>query len=147
MIFLKYIDEDKIHEVTFDRTNDSVIELKGNIPICEKGFDVYRNADDEIPLGNYPDYNTVYLEGDGFVQYSNDNSVYQEPEPFKMSEESFRSAKMEQLKMDLQNTDYQVIKCAEYQLVGNKQPYDIEALHKERQDIRDEINILGKELN
>ena len=47
-----------------------------------------------------------------------------------------------QLKAQLESTDYKIIKCSEAQLVGEEMPYDIVALHAERQAIRDQINIL-----
>jgi hypothetical protein len=47
-----------------------------------------------------------------------------------------------ELKRQLSATDYKVIKCAECQLLGEAMPYDVEALHAERQAIRDEINRL-----
>ena len=42
----------------------------------------------------------------------------------------------------LTQTDYKVIKCYEYSLVGLELPYDIEELHTERQTLRDKINEL-----
>ena len=47
-----------------------------------------------------------------------------------------------ELKAQLSATDYKVIKCAECQLLGQKMPYDVEALHAQRQAIRDQINQL-----
>lgn len=49
-------------------------------------------------------------------------------------------AEIETLKASLSNTDYQVIKCYEATLIGATLPYDIEALHTERQAIREKIN-------
>ena len=49
------------------------------------------------------------------------------------------------LKAQLSATDYKVIKCMECQLLGLEMPYDVAALHAERQAIRDEINLLGQE--
>lgn len=46
------------------------------------------------------------------------------------------------LKEQLASTDYKIIKCSEAQLVGEAMPYDIAALHAERQAIRDQINEL-----
>ena len=43
-------------------------------------------------------------------------------------------------KKQLDETDYQIIKCAEYQLAGLPCPYDIEVLHEKRQTLRDQIN-------
>ena len=45
-------------------------------------------------------------------------------------------------KSQLESTDYKIIKCSECQLVGKEMPYDITELHAERQEIRDNINIL-----
>ena len=46
------------------------------------------------------------------------------------------------LKAQLESTDYKIIKCSEAQLVGEALPYDIVALHAERQALRDRINEL-----
>jgi hypothetical protein len=46
------------------------------------------------------------------------------------------------LKAQLSDTDYQVIKCYEYQLVGLTLPYDIVVIHNQRQALRDRINRL-----
>lgn len=49
---------------------------------------------------------------------------------------------IDELKKKITATDYKVIKCHEYALVGKPLPYDIEALHAERQALRDRINEL-----
>ena len=46
------------------------------------------------------------------------------------------------LKAELAATDYQIIKCSECQLLGQDMPYDVAALHEQRQAIRDKINEL-----
>lgn len=55
-------------------------------------------------------------------------------------------AEIEALKASLSDTDYQVIKCYEANLIGATLPYDIETLHAERQAIRDKINEKEAEL-
>jgi len=50
------------------------------------------------------------------------------------------------LKAQLAETDYKIIKCYEYQLAGLELPYDIQALHTERQSLRDRINELEESL-
>lgn len=50
------------------------------------------------------------------------------------------------LKTQLESTDYKIIKCSEAQLVGEELPYDIVALHAERQALRDRINELESEV-
>lgn len=52
------------------------------------------------------------------------------------------SAEIEQLKAQLTSTDYKVVKCSEAQMAGKELPYDIVALHAERQALRDRINEL-----
>jgi glyoxylate utilization-related uncharacterized protein len=49
---------------------------------------------------------------------------------------------IDELKAQLSTSDYKVIKCMEAQLAGEEMPYDIEAIHTERQAIRDKINEL-----
>ena len=53
---------------------------------------------------------------------------------------------IESLKSELQESDYKVIKCAEAMAVGAEMPYNMTALHKERQELRDKINELESEV-
>ena len=45
----------------------------------------------------------------------------------------------EDLKRQLDSTDYKIIKSYEYQLAGLETPYDISELHAEREAIRVQI--------
>lgn len=51
------------------------------------------------------------------------------------------------LKDEITSTDYKIIKCYEYDLNGLELPYDVAALHEERQELRVQINALEKQLN
>lgn len=53
-----------------------------------------------------------------------------------------RQATIESLKMQLAESDYKVIKIAECLACGLDAPYDVAALHQERQALRDQINAL-----
>ena len=55
-------------------------------------------------------------------------------------------SEIERLKSELQESDYKVIKCAEAMAVGAEMPYNMTALHKERQALRDKINELESEV-
>lgn len=55
-------------------------------------------------------------------------------------------SEIERLKSELQESDYKVIKCAEALTIGAVMPYDMTALHNERQALRDKINELEKAL-
>jgi hypothetical protein len=50
--------------------------------------------------------------------------------------------KILELKQQLADSDYKIVKCYEASMLSNDLPYDIETLHTERQAIRDEINRL-----
>jgi hypothetical protein len=56
------------------------------------------------------------------------------------------AAQIEALKCELSSTDYRVIKCMEASLLGRPMPYDVAALHAERQALRDRINELESEI-
>ena len=70
-------------------------------------------------------------------------------EPHQPSDEELaaqaRAAEVENLKMQLAESDYKVIKIAECAACGLPLPYDAEALHSERQALRDRINELEGE--
>ena len=70
-------------------------------------------------------------------------------EPHQPSDEELaamqRAAEVENLKMQLAESDYKVIKIAECVACGLPLPYDAEALHSERQALRDRINLLEGE--
>lgn len=51
-----------------------------------------------------------------------------------------REQEIEDMKQDLASSDYKIIKCMEYYLLGKDLPYDIDKLHEERQNQRNEIN-------
>lgn len=55
---------------------------------------------------------------------------------------AYYQRKIDDLKLKLSSTDYKITKCYEYSLVGKELPYDIVALHEEKQSYRDEIKSL-----
>ena len=65
--------------------------------------------------------------------------IQEKPEP---TPEEIKQRRIAELKAQLNDTDYKIVKCSEYQLAGLELPYDIAALHAQRQAIRDEINEL-----
>ena len=54
---------------------------------------------------------------------------------------------IELLKSELQESDYKVIKCAEAICLNAELPYNMTALHNERQALRDKINELESEVH
>lgn len=63
--------------------------------------------------------------------------VPQEPTQAQLNEQ-----RVWELKDQLAQGDYKIIKCAEAQLTGAEMPYDISALVAERNAMREEINEL-----
>ena len=76
MIKIKYNNQENFEEVTLSKIGN-IVSLKGatenNI-----GFTTHRLSGEQ--LGDFSDYTTTYKLLDGEVQYSNDGSVYVEPQ-------------------------------------------------------------------
>lgn len=89
-----------------------------------------------------PQCDAGYIATDSFTII--DGKVVQSWET-KIDAEAIQT-QIDELKEQLTATDYKVTKCYESSLVGETLPYDIKALHAERQAIRDEINRLEAEL-
>lgn len=91
------------------------------------------------------DLSTIDLAYLNAYQYLDCELVLDEIKLKKLKGEEEQKAKDEEiarLKQELSSTDYQIIKCSEYQLQGLKAPYNIAALHTTRQALRDRINEL-----
>lgn len=96
----------------------------------------------EFVPSNPPQVEKGYTAVDSFEV--KDGKLYQSWE-IKPDKETIKQ-KIETLKKQLGETDYQIIKCYEASLMGEKLPYDVETVHTERQNARDEINRLEKDL-
>lgn len=92
MFLLKYIEEQEKYQVSFDNITNNIVRIRGDFPIKTVGFELSRFPEDIDGLGeesakdfwdgwDYSGYTTVYREIDGGVQFSNDGSVWVEPEP------------------------------------------------------------------
>lgn len=82
MLHLKYVGEEGKHAVDFERINDHIVQITGDVPVKGNGFTLSRIDNDDN--WDYTDYRTVYKLIDGGVQLSNDGSVYvapPDPEP------------------------------------------------------------------
>ena len=106
MIKIKFNDKENFEEVEFSR-NENIITLKGLTEVNNSGFKTYRMSGEQ--LGDFSDYTTTYHVLDDEVQYSNDGSVWVEPEPYEPTVED----KINALKKELADTDYEAIKYSE----------------------------------
>lgn len=67
--------------------------------------------------------------------------VYDETLELCLTDEELQT-QIDDLKEELAATDYKVIKCNEYKLAGQKTPYNVSELHKERESLRQKIKQL-----
>ena len=91
------------------------------------------------------DLSTIDLAYLNAYQYLDGELVLDEVKLKELKDEEDKRTKAEEitrLKQELANTDYQIIKCSECQLLGQPMPYDVAELHAQRQAIRYEINKL-----
>lgn len=131
--------------------------------INTSGFNLYLDPECKYPLdqGEYEAYTTLYRKEEGWHELSNDGSVYTETvvapvQPELTEEEKAELARQQQisqvtaqiddLKARIAASDYKIIKTYEYTLLGEQTEYDIEAVHAERQALRDQINTLETQL-
>lgn len=149
---LKYLKEENKYEIEFKRISKNIVEIVGDFPPQQSGFTLSRI--DQNDNWDYSSYTTIYRELDNGVQFSNDGSVYVEPEIIEQKEPTEEENKtveiqveITQLKAELAASDYKIIKCAECDLANESAPYDIDKLHDERQVLRDKINELESELD
>ena len=163
MGYIKFKNKENTQLVVVSEESPHVIRITGDdITVNTDGFRLYLDADCKYPLdnGEYEAYTTLFREGDGWYELSNDGSIYIEPvapvQPELTEEEKAELARQQQISQvtaqidDLKNriaaSDYKIIKTYEYTLLGEQTEYDIEAVHAERQALRDQINTLETQL-
>lgn len=163
MGYIKFKNKKTVQMVVVSEESPHVIRITGdNITINTDGFRLYLDADCKYPLdnGEYEAYTTLFREGEGWYELSDDGSVYVEPvapvQPEPTEEDLAEQARQQQisqviaqidgLKAQIAASDYKIIKTYEYTLLGEQTEYDIEAVHAERQALRDQINSLETQL-
>lgn len=111
MIKIKYNNENIFHEVKFSRNNNTVT-LRGITEINTNGFKTYRLTGQQ--LGDFSEFTTVYKVEGNSVIYSNDGSVYEEPQKptdEELKRQSLLNEKSE-LEQWLKEHDYIGVKIA-----------------------------------
>lgn len=79
MLIMNYVGQKTEYQVNFKLLTDQIVEVLGEFPVKEKGF--LLNREGMTDNWDYSGFTTVYRMIDGGVQFSNDGSVYEEPEP------------------------------------------------------------------
>ena len=80
MLNMNYINSTEKYAVNFKTITSNIVEIKGDFPIQTDGIQISRDKKQD-DIWDYSDYTTIYREIEGGVQFSNDGSVYVEPEP------------------------------------------------------------------
>lgn len=75
---IKYNNSNIFYDVSLSCTEHTVT-LKGISEINTSGFTTWR-MDRKIQLGDFSGFTTVYRQGEDFIEYSNDGSVFEEQE-------------------------------------------------------------------
>ena len=135
MIKIKYNNLNTFEEVIFLKLSDNIISLKGTTE-NNSGFKTYRLSGEQ--LGDFSDYTTIYRILDDEVQYSNDGSVWAEPEPYEPTPED----RINSLKRELEKYDYIGVKIA--MGVATKEEYADEIAYTE--ELRKQIRQLESEI-
>lgn len=163
MGYIKFKGKETVQKVIVSEEKTHVIRITGDdLKVNTDGFRLYMDPDCNYPLdnGEYEAYTTLYRVGEGWYELSNDGTVYTESEIAPVQppteEELAEMAKQEQirqvtaqindLKVQIAASDYKVIKTYEYSLLGEQAEYDMETVHAERQNLRDQINALETQL-
>ena len=107
--------------------------------------EIHEIAETDIPIGDdvYQQFFDLQCDGKSLrikdINGTTFDEIFEEytPEIVETTEE-----KIIRLKNRLLETDHMVVECYEHSLLGLEMPYDIAALHTERQAIKDEIETL-----
>lgn len=78
MLLLKYQLEEELYEINLKKVSSNVIRITGNFPIRTNGFEIYK---DNLLLGNYTSFTSIYKIIENGVEFSNNGSVYVESPP------------------------------------------------------------------
>lgn len=166
MLYVLFANRKTPVKATIRVMREGVVNVRPEEPTADNisGFTCYLDPQMERMAGDYTNYRTRYRDSDENGMYLSTGEVYVAPptppepesEPEPTPEEIAEQERQEQiaeiqiqivgLKAQIDATDYRIIKAYEYSQVGLETDYDLQALHLERQELRDQINELEQEL-
>lgn len=79
MLLMKYNGLKTEYPVNFKKVSSNIVRIIGEVPAKTHGFTLSRPGKEDA--WDYSTYKTIYREMEGGIQFSNDGSVYVEPEP------------------------------------------------------------------
>ena len=173
---IKLLSSDTIYNCKLNSIKIGVFKISIDAPtslsheIFSDGFYLLNEHNNSV-MGNYSDYTVIYKEseenennvfyisnGEVYIEHdtntdvdnaSNDMTEEEKIELERQNKIYSIQSEINDLKSQLAKTDYIIIKCQEYELAGKDFPdeYDIVKFSEERDSIREQINVLEKELS
>ena len=142
MLNMKYIGSDTVHQVSFRKISDHIVEVRGEFPVQTDGFTLsptWKEYD-----WDYSKFNTVYRQMECGVQYSNDGSVYvppvpppEPPKPLEPTLDEIKDAKVAEMEIARQE---RIAYGTEVQLSdGTKERFTLTD--------RDQLSLIGLQLS
>ena len=121
---------------------DTYEELVVPTPVADENYKFVK-WNPEIPESGIIEKSTTFVAE--FEYIPTEEEIAEQAKQERIAE---LTSKITELESELKKTDYIFVKCYESSLVGEVvEEYDFEALHSERQTLRDEINALKSELS
>lgn len=121
---------------------DTYEELVVPTPVADENYKFVK-WNPEIPESGIIEKSTTFVAE--FEYIPTEEEIAEQAKQERIAE---LTSKITELESELKKTDYIFVKCYESSLVGEVvEEYDFEALHSERQTLRDEINALESELS
>ncbi len=146
MVEYGYMEDGYLHAVQLSERND--VQKKEDGTIVSRVISVdeqVKNLDQKFKPIDRIDESKLQCEEGYFVRVipydAGDRIAYKYETVF---DAKAVQNQIQMLKDELTSSDYKVIKCYEASLIGGGMPYDVAAIHSERQSIRDRINELEK---
>lgn len=100
------------------------------------------NIEEKDSIYTYNEYELVIAAKDNADEYVNENFDILLNQAKVNEENKILQEKINTLKKQLDNSDYQILKCTENFMLGSVLPYDFSKLLSNRMEIRDNINAL-----
>lgn len=100
------------------------------------------NIEEKDSAYTYNEYELVIAAKDNADEYVNENFDILLNQAKVNEENKILQEKINTLKKQLDNSDYQILKCTENFMLGSVLPYDFSKLLSNRMEIRDNINAL-----
>lgn len=79
MLKMRYIGLKTEYDAGFKKISDHIVQLLGDFPVKEKGFQLSRAGMEDWDKMDYTGFTTIYRVIEGGVQFSDDGSVYVPP--------------------------------------------------------------------